>query len=160
MTKLVDSDLDRIDRAILRELQKDGRMPNVELSRRVGLSATPCLERVKRLEKNGYIKGYAALVAPEKLDAALLVFVEIRLMRTSPDVFDDFKRSVIDLPQVLECHLVSGDFDYLVKARVADMAAYRNLLGETLLTLPGVSGSRTYVVMEEVKESGTIQIPA
>lgn len=160
MARLVSSDLDRIDKAILRELQKDGRIANVELSRRVGLSATPCLERVKRLEKNGYIKGYAAKVAPEKLDAALLVFVEIRLMRTSPDVFDDFKKSVIDLPQVLECHLVSGDFDYLVKARVADMAAYRNLLGETLLTLPGVSGSRTYVVMEEVKESSEIQIPA
>ncbi|WP_444998147.1 leucine-responsive transcriptional regulator Lrp [Aliikangiella sp. IMCC44359] len=154
------SELDRIDKSILKELQSDGRIANVELSRRVGLSATPCLERVKRLEKKGYIKGYTALVAPEKLNAALLVFVEIRLTRTSPDVFDDFKKSVIDLPQVLECHLVSGDFDYLIKARVADMMAYRNLLGETLLTLPGVSGSRTYVVMEEVKESSIIQISA
>lgn len=154
------SQIDRIDKSILRELQNDGRMANVELSRRVGLSATPCLERVKRLEKQGYIKGYTAILAPEKLQAALLVFVEIRLTRTSPDVFEDFKRSVIDLPQVLECHLVSGDFDYLVKARVADMAAYRNLLGETLLTLPGVSGSRTYVVMEEVKESISIPVPA
>ncbi|MGX5173646.1 leucine-responsive transcriptional regulator Lrp [Aliikangiella sp. IMCC44653] len=154
------SDLDRIDRAILRELQKDGRIANVELSRRVGLSPTPCLERVKRLEKNGYVTGYTAQVAPHKVGAALLVFVEIRLSRTSPDVFDDFKKSVIDLPQVLECHLVSGDFDYLVKARVADMKNYRKLLGETLLTLPGVSGSRTYVVMEEVKETTTIQIPA
>jgi Lrp/AsnC family transcriptional regulator, leucine-responsive regulatory protein len=152
-------DLDRIDRAILRELQKDGRLANVELSRRVGLSPTPCLERVKRLEKTGYITGYTAQIAPHKVAAALLVFVEIRLSRTSPDVFDDFKKSVIDLPQVLECHLVSGDFDYLVKARVADMKNYRKLLGETLLTLPGVSGSRTYVVMEEVKETTTIQIP-
>ena len=131
----------------------------MELSRRIGLSATPCLERVKRLERRGFIKGYAAQLAPEKLSAGLLVFVEIRLTRTSPDVFNDFKRAVIDLPQVLECHLVSGDFDYLVKARVADMVAYRQLLGETLLTLPGVSGSRTYVVMEEVKESGQIPIP-
>jgi len=153
-------ELDRIDRSILRELQKDGRMANVELSRRVGLSATPCLERVKRLERQGFIKGYTALVAPEKVRAALLVFVEIRLTRTSPDVFDEFKKSVIDLSEVLECHLVSGDFDYLIKARVADMVAYRTLLGETLLTLPGVSGSRTYVVMEEVKESREIPIPA
>jgi len=153
------NDIDRIDRAILRELQKDGRMANVELSKRVGLSATPCLERVKRLEKNGYIKGYFARVAPDKLKASLLVFVEITLSKTSPDVFDDFKKSVIDLAEVLECHLVSGDFDYLVKARVADMVAYRKLLGETLLTLPGVSGSRTYVVMEEVKEISTITIP-
>lgn len=153
------SEIDRIDKSILRELQNDGRMANVELSRRVGLSATPCLERVKRLEKQGYIKGYAAILSPELLQASLLVFVEIRLTRTSPDVFEEFKKSVIDLPQVLECHLVSGNFDYLVKARVADMTAYRKLLGETLLTLPGVSGSRTYVVMEEVKESFSIPIP-
>ncbi len=151
--------LDRIDRSILRELQNDGRLANVELARRVGLSATPCLERVRRLEKNGYIRGYAAILAPEKLKAGLLVFVEIRLARTSPDVFNDFKRAVVDLPQVLECHLVSGDFDYLLKARVEDMFAYRTLLGETLLTLPGVSGSRTYVVMEEVKENFAIEIP-
>lgn len=151
--------LDRIDKSILRELQNDGRLANVELSRRVGLSATPCLERVKRLEKKGYIKGYSAQVAPEKLNASLLVFVEITLIRTSPDVFNEFKKSVIDLPEVLECHLVSGNFDYLVKARVADMVAYRKLLGETLLKLPGVSGSRTYVVMEEVKESSIISIP-
>ena len=82
----------------------------------------------------------------------LLVFVEITLTRTSSDTFEAFSQAVIDLPQVLECHLVSGNFDYLIKARVADMTAYRKLLGETLLTLPGVSDSRTYVVMEEVKE--------
>lgn len=151
--------LDRIDRSILRELQNDGRVANVELSRRVGLSATPCLERVKRLEKEGFIKGYAAIVANEKLNASLLIFVEIRLDRNTPDVFEELKKSVIDLPQVLECHLVSGEYDYLLKARVADMSAYRKLLGETLLTLPGVSGSRTHVVMEEVKESLVIDIP-
>jgi len=151
--------LDRIDRSILRELQVDGRLANVELSRRVGLSPTPCLERVKRLEKAGFIKGYEAVLSPQKLESALLVFVEIRLNHTSPDVFKEFKKAVIELPQVLECHLVSGDFDYLVKARVADMVAYRNLLGETLLTLPGVSGSRTYVVMEEVKESRILSVP-
>ena len=88
----------------------------------------------------------------KKTQLGLLVFVEITLSRTSTDIFDAFRQAVIDLPQVLECHLVSGNFDYLIKARVADMAAYRQLLGETLLTLPGVSDSRTYVVMEEVKE--------
>ncbi len=150
--------LDRIDKSILRELQKDGRMANVELAKRVGLSATPCLERVKRLESEGYITGYSAKVNPQKLKYGLLVFVEITLEKTSPDVFLDFKSAVRDLHEVLECHLVSGDFDYLVKARVVDMAAYRTLLGETLLTLPGVSESRTYVVMEEVKESSEIHI--
>ena len=150
--------LDRIDKSILREMQKEGRISNVELARRVGLSATPCLERVKRLEQDGIILGYQARVSPNYLAASLLVFVEITLKRTSPEVFEEFKASVRDLHEVLECHLVSGDFDYLLKARVADMVAYRKLLGETLLTLPGVSESRTYVVMEEVKESTEIHI--
>lgn len=152
------TEIDRIDKSILKELQKNGRLANVELARRVGLSPTPCLERVKRLESNGFITGYEAVLSPQKLQASLLLFVEIRLNHTSPDVFKDFKKAVIELPQVLECHLVSGDFDYLVKARVADMVSYRVLLGETLLTLPGVSASRTYVVMEEVKESRALQI--
>lgn len=151
--------LDRIDRKILRELQLDGRVSNVELARRVGLSPTPCLERVRRLESQGYIKGYTAILEPHYLDASLLVFVEIRLTRTSPQIFDDFKAAVVKLPDVLECHLVTGSFDYLLKARVADMVAYRELLGETLLTLPGVSESRTYVVMEEVKQTTVIAIP-
>jgi len=152
------TEIDRIDKSILRELQVHGRLANVELARRVGLSPTPCLERVKRLESSGFITGYEAVLSPQKLQASLLLFVEIRLNHTSPDVFKDFKKAVIELPQVLECHLVSGDFDYLVKARVADMVSYRVLLGETLLTLPGVSASRTYVVMEEVKETRALQI--
>lgn len=151
--------LDRIDKKILRELQLDGRLSNVELARRVGLSPTPCLERVRRLETQGFIQGYTAILEPHFLDAALLVFVEIRLVKTSPQIFDDFKEAVVKLPEVLECHLVTGSFDYLLKARVADMAAYRELLGETLLTLPGVSESRTYVVMEEVKQTTAIAIP-
>ena len=150
--------LDRIDRRILRELQEQGRLANVELAKRVGLSPTPCLERVRRLEEEGYISGYRALLNPQRLNAGLLVFVEIRLVRTSPEVFADFKRAVVMLPHVQECHLVSGDFDYLIKARVADMSAYRDLLGETLLTLPHVAGSRSYVVMEEVKETSAIAL--
>jgi len=144
--------LDRLDRKILIELQQNGRMSNTELARRINLSATPCVERVKALERMGFIQGYEARLNPAMLNLELLVFVEISLLRTSPDVFDDFRDAVFELPQVLECHLVSGNFDYLVKARVADMGAYRKLLGETLLTLPGVRESRTYVVMETVKE--------
>ncbi|MGB0894093.1 MAG: leucine-responsive transcriptional regulator Lrp [Parashewanella sp.] len=151
-------DLDRIDRNILNELQLDGRISNVELSKRVGLSPTPCLERVKRLEKQGYINGYTALVNPHLLGASLLVFVEITLNRDTPDVFDNFNRAVQTLDDIQECHLVSGDFDYLLKARVADMSAYRQLLGETLLKLPSVSDTRTYVVMEEVKQTNKIAI--
>ena len=136
-------DLDRIDRNILNELQKDGRISNVELSKRVGLSPTPCLERVRRLERQGFIQGYTALLNPHYLDASLLVFVEITLNRGAPDVFEQ---------------LVSGDFDYLLKTRVPDMSAYRKLLGETLLRLPGVNDTRTYVVMEEVKQSNRLVI--
>ena len=164
MVKLIEGDifqrktLDRIDLGILRELQVDGRVRMTELASRVGLSATPCSERVRNLERLGYILSYNARLNPKLLDLELLVFVEITLIRTSPDVFAEFRAAILDLPEVLECHLVSGNFDYLIKARVADMAAYRQLLGETLLTLPGVSDSRTYVVMEEVKEGQRLSI--
>ena len=150
--------LDKIDRRILKELQENGRITNTELAKRINLSATPCAERVKSLEKYGHIQQYQARLNPRLLDLELLVFVEISLLRTSPDVFEEFRIAVAKLPQVLECHLVSGNFDYLIKARVADMKAYRKLLGETLLTVPGVSDSRTYVVMEEVKETQTLPL--
>ncbi|WP_088329200.1 leucine-responsive transcriptional regulator Lrp [Lacimicrobium sp. SS2-24] len=150
--------LDRIDRNILVELQKDGRISNVELSRRVGLSPTPCLERVRRLEQQGYILGYYARLDPTKLGAAMLVFVEITLTKTSVDIFEEFSAAVKKHEDIQECHLVSGDFDFLLKARVADMSSYRKLLGDTLLRLPGVSESRTYVVMEEAKHTSTIKI--
>ncbi|WP_416308431.1 leucine-responsive transcriptional regulator Lrp [Neptunicella sp. SCSIO 80796] len=149
--------LDRIDRNILIELQKDGRLSNVELSKRIGLSPTPCLERVRRLEQQGYITGYQAQVAPEKLGAAMLIFVEINLTK-SPDIFEKFSAAVKELEDIQECHLVSGNFDFLLRARVSDMSAYRKLLGDTLLKLPGVSESRSYVVMEEVKQSSQIKI--
>lgn len=151
-------ELDRIDRNILNELQRDGRISNVELSKRVGLSPTPCLERVRRLERQGYITGYTALLNPQYLDASLLVFVEITLNRGAPDVFEQFNTAVQKLDDIQECHLVSGDFDYLLKTRVSDMGAYRRLLGDTLLRLPGVNDTRTYVVMEEVKQSSQLVI--
>lgn len=145
--------LDRIDRRILRALQEDGRISYVDLAGKVGLSTSPCLERVRRLEKDGYIRAYTALLAPDRLDASLLVFVEISLNYTSGTVFEDFRRAVAHWPEILECHLVAGDFDYLLKLRIADMASYRQLLGEILHTLPGVRDSRTLVAMETVQES-------
>ncbi|WP_207063571.1 leucine-responsive transcriptional regulator Lrp [Motiliproteus sp. SC1-56] len=152
-------ELDRIDRNILRTLQKNGRISYVDLAQEVGLSTTPCLERVRRLEKDGVIKGYTALLEPKQLEAGLLVFVEISLTYRSGTVFEDFKREVLKLPHVMECHLVSGDFDYLIKARISEMAAYRELLGELLIRLPNVDKSRSYIVMEEVKESSNIAVP-
>jgi Lrp/AsnC family transcriptional regulator, leucine-responsive regulatory protein len=150
--------LDRIDRNILNELQKNGKLTNVELSKCVGLSPTPCLERVKRLEKDNVIMGYCANLNPQFLNAALVVFVEITLTRTSPDVFEQFSQAVIDVGVIQECHLVSGSFDFLLKTRVSDMQAYRNLLGDTLLNLPSVSESRSYVVMEEVKAGNKLVV--
>jgi Lrp/AsnC family leucine-responsive transcriptional regulator len=152
--------LDRIDRKILLELQHDGRLANVELARRVGLSPTPCLERVRKLEAEGVILGYSAQINPHKVGAALLVFVEITLSKTSPEDFDEFSKAVEKLEEIQECHLVSGSFDFLLKTRVANMAAYRELLGETLLRLPSVRESRTYVVMEEVKQTTFVAISA
>lgn len=150
--------LDRTDKLILKTLQEDGRISNVALARKVNLSPTPCLERVRRLERHGYIKGYTALLDPHKVDAGVLVFVEIDLLRNSPDAFREFRREALKLPELLECHLVSGNFDYLIKARVKDMQQYRALLGEKILALPGVSDSRSYVVMEEVRESTAINV--
>ena len=150
--------LDRIDKNILVELQKKGRLSNVELAKRVGLSPTPCLERVKRLEKEKYITGYQANLNPAKLSLSLLVFVEITLTKTSPDVFDEFAAAVHNLEVIQECHLVSGNFDFLLKTRVKDMLAYRQLLGDILLRLPAVSESRTYVVMDEIKSTNILPI--
>jgi len=152
--------LDKIDRNILRLLQQNARMPHTELARKVGLSTTPCKERVRRLERDGVIQRYQAVLNPDALDRGLVVFVQIRLNRTSQDIFEEFTARAVDLPEIQECYLVSGNFDYLLKARVADMNAYRTLLGETLLTLPGVLESTSYVVMEQVSESLMLPVPA
>ena len=151
--------LNRTDRRLLRLLQQDARTSYAELARQVGLSTTPCKERIKRLEREGVIRSYQAILDPDFLDAGLVVFVQIRLSRTSQDIFEEFKQSAFEIPEVQECYLVSGNFDYLIKARVADMNAYRAFLGETLLTLPGVQESTSYVVMEQVKETLTLHIP-
>ncbi len=150
--------LSRIDRSILRELQRDGRITYAELARRVGLTTTPCIERVKKMENSGVIHGYQAILDPEQLGAGLVVFVQVRLSRTSQANFENFRKAVVKLKEVQECYLVSGNFDYLIKARVADMHAYRELLGETLLTLPSVNESTSYVVMEELKETLTLNL--
>jgi Lrp/AsnC family leucine-responsive transcriptional regulator len=146
-------ELDRVDRKILNLLQQDGRMALTELAERVGLSTTPTSERVKKLERDGVIEGYYARVNPKAVACAQLVFVELRLAAKSAEIFDQFRREVMKLPNIVECHLVSGDFDYLVKARISDMSQYRTLLGDILLNLPGAVESRSYVVMEEVKET-------
>lgn len=150
------TELDRKDRSILRELQREGRLTNLELAERVHLSPTATAERVKRLTREGFILGYAARLAPEKLGRGMIVFVEVKMDRTSDAVFSEFKRVAEATPAIMECHMVAGGFDYLIKARVEDMAAYRAFLSETLLALPGVRETHTYAVMEEVKNTAAI----
>jgi Lrp/AsnC family leucine-responsive transcriptional regulator len=145
--------LDRLDRKILRILQEDARISMKDLSEQVGLSVTPAIERVKRMERDGVITGYHARLNPAAVGATLLVFVEITLNQKSASHFEQFRREVLRIPEVQECHLVSGDFDYLIKARIREMAEYRKWLGDMLLNLPGAAQSKSYVVMEEIKET-------
>ena len=152
------NDLDRLDRKILKLLQEDGRITTVDLADKVGLSPTAASERVKRLFRECYVLGFRAMLDPKKLGRGLLIFIEVSLDKTTPDVFERFARAVQTAPEVLECHMVAGGFDYLVKARVANMTAYRRFLGETLLALPGVRETRTYAVMEEVKRDAPLPV--
>ena len=144
-------DLDRIDLRILQLLQADGRISNLKLAEAIGLSPTAVLARTQRLQRDGYILGYEARLDPFKLGRGMMVFVEVLLDRTTPHVFDAFKAAVQVHDEIMECHMVAGGFDYLLKTRMADMAAYRAFAGQVLWQLPGVRETRTYAVMEEVK---------
>lgn len=133
-------------------------MTNVDLARQANLSQAASFERVRRLQRDGVIEGFTAILNPAALDRSLLVFVELVLERTNAGVFTDFAEAVRRAPEILECHMVAGGFDYLIKARVKDMAAYRAFLGGTLAALPGVRQTHTYAVMEEVKNAQGIPV--
>ena len=152
------NELDRTDRRILRALQADGRITNAELASRIGLAPSSLGERLKRLQKEGYITGFSARLDPQKLGFGLLVFVEVILDTTTPDVFDRFAKAARRTPEILECHMVAGGFDYLIKARVGDMDAYRAFLGDVLVKMPGVRETRTYAVLEEVKSTTVLPL--
>ncbi|MDD2178287.1 Lrp/AsnC ligand binding domain-containing protein [Acidovorax sp. D2M1] len=154
----IEPDLDRIDRKILSILQEDGRIANLKLAEAVALSPTAVLARVQRLTRDGFILGYEARLNPLKLGAGMLVFVEVLLDRTTPNVFDQFKAAVQVHPEIMECHMVAGGFDYLLKTRSADMNAYRVFAGNVLWQLPGVRETRTYAVMEEVKHTNHLYL--
>ncbi|MBA4262917.1 MAG: ArsR family transcriptional regulator [Comamonadaceae bacterium] len=151
-------ELDRIDLRILNVLQTDGRIANLKLAEAVALSPTAVLARTQRLQREGYILGFEARLNPLKLGRAMLVFVEVLLDRTTPNVFNEFKAAVQVRDEIMECHMVAGGFDYLLKTRMADMAAYRDFAGQVLWQLPGVRETRTYAVMEEVKHSSRLPL--
>jgi Lrp/AsnC family leucine-responsive transcriptional regulator len=150
--------LDETDRRLLNALQADGRMTNQDLAQTIHLSPAACFDRVKRLRERGVIKGYTALLDPVAVGLPLLIFVEVSLDRTTVQATADFAKAVRATPQILECHMVAGGFDYLLKARVKDMGAYRTLLGETLMGMPGVRETRTYAVLEEVKATTALGV--
>ncbi len=159
MTRSDAPELDRIDLKILQQLQIDGRISNLKLAENVALSPTAVLARVQRLTRDGYILGYEARLDPHKLGRGMLVFVEVLLDRTTPNVFEAFKAAVQVRTEIMECHMVAGGFDYLLKTRMADMDAYRQFAGTVLWQLPGVRETRTYAVMEEVVNSTRLPLP-
>ncbi|WP_420471167.1 MULTISPECIES: Lrp/AsnC ligand binding domain-containing protein [unclassified Brevundimonas] len=150
--------IDAVDRRLLKALQEDGRISNAELARRCNLSPAACFERVRRLRERKIITGYAAMIDPAKVGRGLMIFVEVLLDRTTGDMFEAFAEAVRRQPEVLECHMVAGGFDYLIKARVGDMDAYRAFLGDVLVKMPGVRETRTYAVLEEVKATTALPL--
>lgn len=144
--------LDSIDLRIVRELERDARQSFARLAEKVGLSKSPVQARVKRLERLGVIRGYVARVDHARLGAGHVAFAQVTLSDTRSHALEAFNRAVADIPQIVECHMIAGGFDYLLKIRTRDIGAYRRLLGETLSRLPHVSHSSTFVVMEAVKD--------
>ncbi len=156
---LPERELDRIDRRLLVRLQEDGRTAVSQLAREVHLTVTPTLERVRRLESSGYIEGYFARLNPARLGLGLLAYVEVSLDRTTPDAFERFKQVMLAHDEVMECHMVAGGFDYLLKVRVTDMESYRRFLGDRIASVRGVQQTHTYFVMEEVKSTHRLIVP-
>ncbi|WP_133469687.1 Lrp/AsnC ligand binding domain-containing protein [Paraglaciecola marina] len=156
--KKYSTELDRIDHKILDMLQSNCRISNVELANQVNLSPTPCLERVKRLEKNGYIDKYVAHLNAKKLNAKLTAYMQVSVENSSTQALNQFNQQVRKLDEVIECSLVAGGFDYLLKIRVQDMDAYRKFLGGKFADIKGVTQTFTYVVMEEIKSTHIVPV--
>ncbi|MCL4127678.1 UNVERIFIED_CONTAM: hypothetical protein GTU68_026915 [Idotea baltica] len=148
--------IDRIDQKILDILQGNGRVSITELSSRVGLSKTPCQTRVQKLIKDGVIQGFRAVVSPHVLGRAHIAFVEVTLSDTREKALNAFNIAVRDVPEIEECHMIAGSFDFLMKIRSRDISDYRRILGEVITALPHVSNTSTHVVMEPVKDQADI----
>ena len=145
--------IDQFDLKILLELSVSGRITVTELAARVGLTKTPCLARMRRLERQGVITGYRAVIDPARMGLGHIAFVEVKLTDTTAKALDAFNAAVRNLPEVEECHMIASRFDYLLKVRTSDIAAYRQVLGEKISALPHVAQTSTYVAMEAVKDA-------
>ena len=147
-------ELDRLDRSILRLLSVEGRISVAELARRIGRSKSPTQARLRRLEDAGVIRGYRAILDPINIGAAHVAFVEVKLSDTRETALGDFNNAAREVPEIEECHLIAGGFDYLLKVRTPSIVSYRRVLAENISTLPHVAATSTYVAMEAVKELG------
>jgi Lrp/AsnC family transcriptional regulator, leucine-responsive regulatory protein len=147
--------MDEVDRTILTELEKDGRISNADLAERVGLSPSPCLRRVRRLEATGVIRGYRALVDPAVVGRGLRVFAGVRLVRHARADVVAFERAVVRLPEVVHTHHVTGNFDYLLQVEVADLPAYEDFHANRMASLPGVATVTSYVAMKTLSADTT-----
>ena len=145
--------MDRIDRSILSALEREGRLSMSELATKVGLSKTPVQTRVKRLEKDGFIRGYAAIIDHERMGKGHIAFVQVKLSDTRSIALDAFNRAAQEVPEIEQCHMIAAAFDYLLKVRTTDIAAYRRVLGERISALPHVAQTSTFVAMETVKDT-------
>lgn len=148
------NDLDKFDRAIINELQMDARITVTELASRVGLSKTPCQVRMKRLEEQGFIRGYTALIDQKKMGLDHIAFAQVTLNDTSTAALEAFNTQVRKIAAVEECHMIAGNFDYQLKVRTRNMEEYRAVLGEQISALPHVLQTSTFVVMENVRDTG------
>lgn len=147
-------EIDAFDRRMIAVLQEDGRISVTELAKRVNLSKTPCQNRLKRLIDRGYIRGFKAVVDPVKLGLGHVAFTEVKLSDTREAALDEFRRGVLAIAEVEECHMIASSFDYLLKIRTSDIRHYRSVLGERISTLPHVASTSTFVAMETIREAG------
>jgi Lrp/AsnC family leucine-responsive transcriptional regulator len=150
--------LDPYDRLLLKALQENGRASNVELSDKARLSAPQCYRRVRRLETDGIIRGYAARLNPAAIGIGVVAFVNLTVDREQFKLMHSLERTIRQLPEVLECYTVSGDFDYLLKVAATDLKALSEFLSDCLMQVPGVSGARSLVCLDEVKQTSPLPI--
>lgn len=150
--------LDEFDRKILDVLQENARVTTLELAERVGLSATPCARRVKRMEDEGFIDRYVTLLNPARLGVGLTVFVNVRLNTQASKTFEAFEAAVRRLPEVVGCYLLAGNHDYLIQVRVADVHAFRDFIRDRLVTIDGIGETQSNVVLEETKSTTSLPL--
>jgi len=152
------AEIDRVDRAILRQLQRDASISNVALAAKVNLSAPACLRRVERLKEMGLIRGVVALLDAKALDAGMLVMIGVVLDRSTPESFSDFEKAAQKVSGCMECHVVTGEFDYFMLVRTKDSNSFNRLHAEQLLYLPGVRQIRSFVVLKEILSTTSVPV--